>query len=389
MSKGVSLILLISFCFASCVSAQNHRFKISAELTALPDGIQFFLIRNEGANKADTVSRTLSRDGKFSFEGMLKKEGELYFVKMNTRVVKLSDGKISYLTLLLDHSNIILSGNMDQWPDVQIKGSKPTEEYREVTAQYKKDMSQKENGGDGSQNDPESRKSRIYKWVDNWVTTFPDSYASAWLIFRLHSSFDAHRASECYDKLAARVKESYYGVQLDNLIPLARKQREVAIGNIIPEFFIKTRDNKQLSIRDLAGKAKYTLIDFWAWWCAPCRKDVPKMKEVYEDFHSKGFNIISISTDYDVKKWNKAIQEDGTPWIHGIQVGDVSQYIFGLQAIPGYILINQKGEMIEQDCAISVFSKQSTSDGKYVVAENAKGLRKNLYEVIQDLLNSK
>ncbi|MNL37310.1 Thiol-disulfide oxidoreductase ResA [compost metagenome] len=138
-------------------------------------------------------------------------------------------------------------------------------------------------------------------------------------------------------------------------------------------------------------KSKYTLIDFWAWWCAPCRADIPNLKKVYTAFQNNGFNILSISTDPNEFKWKQALREENTSWTNGIQEGNPSKNIFGIIAIPAYILLNDKAEIIQMDMNSTLFAKNTlgTMNGSQVFLKDSKkrGLRgDDLYQVIEGLL---
>ena len=95
--------------------------------------------------------------------------------------------------------------------------------------------------------------------------------------------------------------------------------------------------------------AKLFLLDFWATWCGPCIAELPNIKEVYEKYHGKGFEIIGISLDTDEAALRKFIKENQLPWR---QVFDgkrwetplVQQY--GVRGIPAQFLIDQEGRVI-------------------------------------------
>ena len=88
------------------------------------------------------------------------------------------------------------------------------------------------------------------------------------------------------------------------------------------------------------------MIDFWASWCGPCRRENPYVKAAYEHYHAKGLEIIGISVDRDEAAWLAAVEEDGLPWTH---VRDVDHNVSGFYAveyIPSNFLFDQNGVMI-------------------------------------------
>lgn len=115
-----------------------------------------------------------------------------------------------------------------------------------------------------------------------------------------------------------------------------------------PEITAKNPEGKSLSLSTLKGNV--VLIDFWASWCAPCRKENPNVVKLYNKYHSKGFDIFSVSLDQDATAWKTAIQKDGLLWnnhvsdLMGWQSPLVKQY--GIQGIPYTVLINKDGKIV-------------------------------------------
>lgn len=115
-----------------------------------------------------------------------------------------------------------------------------------------------------------------------------------------------------------------------------------------PEITAKNPAGKELSLSSLKGKV--VLVDFWASWCAPCRKENPTVVKMYNKYHSKGFEIFSVSLDQDATAWKTAIQKDGLLWTNhvsdlmGWQSSIVKQ--FGIQGIPYTVLINKEGKIV-------------------------------------------
>ena len=91
------------------------------------------------------------------------------------------------------------------------------------------------------------------------------------------------------------------------------------------------------------------MVDFWASWCGPCRKENPNVVKVFNKYHSKGFEILSVSLDDNKEKWVAAIAKDGMPWNH---VSDLKGWecqaakLYGVDAIPFTVLLDKEGKII-------------------------------------------
>jgi thiol-disulfide isomerase/thioredoxin len=117
-----------------------------------------------------------------------------------------------------------------------------------------------------------------------------------------------------------------------------------------PQFPLKTIEGKEFNISTLKGKI--VLVDFWASWCGPCRKENPKIVAMYKKYKSKGFEIVSVSLDEEYKKWEEAILSDGLSWPHHISdLGGWQSYVireFGISSIPYTMILDRNGLLLAQ-----------------------------------------
>jgi len=118
-------------------------------------------------------------------------------------------------------------------------------------------------------------------------------------------------------------------------------------GAVAPDFVQKTPEGEDLKLSDLRGKV--VLVDFWASWCGPCRKENPHVKELYEKYNHRGFEILGVSLDRTKASWERAIKQDGLEWHH---VSDLKGWknevakMYSVSSIPHTILLDQEGRII-------------------------------------------
>ena len=122
------------------------------------------------------------------------------------------------------------------------------------------------------------------------------------------------------------------------------------IGGEAPDFAQNSPEGKKISLSSLRGKV--VLVDFWASWCGPCRKENPHVKEIYSKYKDKGFEIYAVSLDNNKMQWEGAIAKDGLPWKHVSELkgwkGAVSRQ-YNVSSIPQTFLLDKEGRIVATD----------------------------------------
>lgn len=129
--------------------------------------------------------------------------------------------------------------------------------------------------------------------------------------------------------------------------PIAPKASEQEAKKKAPDFQGKSPDGKVVTLQSALGKI--TLLDFWASWCPPCRKENPNVVKLYADYHAKGFNILGVSLDEDVTKWKAAIAKDKITWPQVSNLkgwNDPIAKLYGIEEIPTTFLLDAEGNII-------------------------------------------
>lgn len=160
------------------------------------------------------------------------------------------------------------------------------------------------------------------------------------------SSYSNPAIFRLFQGLESSIKQSITGSSVAEKYRVGMK---TAMGVRLEEFSSLDTNRKKLSLSDVKAKGKITLIDFWASWCLPCREENPHMIKVYNEFHTKGFEIMAVSLDKDEKSWKRAIKQDQLPWHHvsALQYWDepiVKQ--FGITGVPDSFLLDAEGRII-------------------------------------------
>ncbi len=143
--------------------------------------------------------------------------------------------------------------------------------------------------------------------------------------------------------------ESAYQEFLVAAKPESNNTKTISNKMKVPEIALKNPSGKVLKLSSLLGKV--VLIDFWASWCGPCRKESPSMVRIYQKFKNKNFEIFSVSLDEDKEAWTSAITQDQLGWkyhvseLKGWQSSVVQLY--GFNSIPHTVLIDTEGNLVQ------------------------------------------
>lgn len=138
------------------------------------------------------------------------------------------------------------------------------------------------------------------------------------------------------------IQNCYYLKQIQQKID---RLKAIAIGRPAPDFELNDLDGKGVKLSALKGK--YVLLDFWASWCGPCRKENPTVVKAYNNYKAKGFTVLGVSLDSSEPAWRKAVKEDGMPWVQVLNDKKVAaERLYEVKGIPANFLIDPQGKII-------------------------------------------
>ncbi len=186
------------------------------------------------------------------------------------------------------------------------------------------------------------------RFFDTVKTTFrkmtDDNRDSWWgpffMIYNL--SYLTEQDSTQYNLLMPAAQQSYYGRMVrEEIFPNDKTGEQMPLFTITES----ERGAAPLALAEVCKQNKYTLLDFWASWCGPCRKEIPNLKALYEQFHAKGLEILSVSIDKNVEQWRKACAEEQLPWLSYHDTEGVDG-LYKVQFIPAMFLLDSEGRLV-------------------------------------------
>lgn len=153
---------------------------------------------------------------------------------------------------------------------------------------------------------------------------------------------------DSYEEIVTNFKKEHpnteISIKLESRINLLRK---TSIGSIISNIKMPSKEGGIVQLKTV--KKKYTLIDFWASWCPPCRTESSLLNNLYSKYNAIGFEIYGISLDSKRQRWVDALGKDKRIWpnvstVEGFKTSVAQE--FGITALPTNFLINDKGEIV-------------------------------------------
>jgi len=257
--------------------------------------------------------------------------------------------------LLLDKGSLKISGDIDRFYELKVSGALENDllmQYR--TSLYAlPGIRPKATGNE--ENDKKDRavfavKQQLLKdsVLSGFVKTYPDHVAAAIAVYDMYVTYpDRSKAAERFKLLSPNVQKSIYGESIRAFIDAKVK---TDVGATAANFSLADKNGKLFSLIDFKGK--YVLIDFWASWCMPCRKENPNLIRAYQIYKDKGFTIAGLSMDIAAENWLTAVDQDKLPWLQLNDprgtTGKVAN-VYGVKSLPANFLVGPDGKIVAKN----------------------------------------
>jgi len=349
----------VIICSGTQSFAQNGKYLLKGNIPGTSGKIYLEHELNGNPVKIDSAKVF---NGEFVFKGSVKSPG---FYSLNNKSFKYP------IQFILENSAITVTKTADSLAMVEIKGSSAQEVYKsfykgpwkEITTTAgdiygRLDKAEKAAKAAGTKVDSLTRAGLDREFADldkknqmavkAYISQHSSSAGAAAIIYERFISYPNFPvARELFAGLTEEARQSDIG---DMITKALATDAKTAKGKAAPAISMTNKDGKIVHLSDFKGK--YVLIDFWASWCGPCRKENPNVVAAYKKYHDKGFEILGISLDSKKDAWLKAIEADGLTWTHvselkGWQNSAAKEY--GVTAVPASFLIDPNGNVVGKD----------------------------------------
>jgi peroxiredoxin len=359
--KKVLLILLGSITVISCNKVADNEFIITGKADGIKDGAEIYLNMQDstGIVHVDTVK---VKDGKFEMEGKLKNGPHLHFIQMKDVQggfpfvlesgeidIKINKDTIGKSTVYGTYSN----DKLTEYTEAYNKINKRMLDFQKTNMSKWKEAEVKKDTVTRNALIKENKKfqEEIKALSIGHIEKYPKSFISVYFLEQFSAQPDADKAKikKLYEALDPELKKTKPAKNvLKNMMMIeAQSTNGASVGMAAPDFIAPTPEGKPTSLKQSMGKV--TLVDFWASWCRPCREESPNVVALYNEFHARGLNIISVSLDLDAAEWKEAIAADKLAWTHVSNLKKWKDPIalqYQVQGIPATYLLDSNGIIV-------------------------------------------
>lgn len=183
-----------------------------------------------------------------------------------------------------------------------------------------------------------------------YILANPTKQTAAKLLYDFRYNLDEATQNE----IIAKADSAFKAVPgIDKMMAHLDVLKTVAVGKKFTDFEMADLKGKTHKLSEYVGNGKnIVLIDFWASWCPPCRRDMPMLVEAYKKYKNKGFEIVGISLDSKQEAWEKGIKDLNITWT---QLSDLQGWknagaaLYGVNSIPHTVLVDKDGTIIDKN----------------------------------------
>ena len=364
MKTQIIFIISIALLFSCKPSTTNYgdNYEVIVKADGVYDGLRAYLMKTENGRNRIATDTAVVFNGAFVFKGEIKG------AEMRSLTI---DGVRGQTSVFLEPGIIHVELYKDSIHKSKVEGTYNNAVFNDYKNQYQEKIeaidavrsqflnSNKDTEGlKALQKKGDSLRAQLKNFGYEFIKTNNDSDFSLFVLEGLTSQkgFDVELASNAFKNIEASIKTKNESNQLitDRIrqkIESNPNRPKIKIGMQAPDFTAPDPQGKQITLSEIKGKV--TIVDFWASWCKPCRIENPNLVKLYDKYHSKGLEIISVSLERGNQKafWIEAIKKDQLNWYNVSNLKfwqDPIAQAYSVNSIPATFILDENGTVVAE-----------------------------------------
>ena len=359
MKTQIISILVIALLFGCKPSTSNHEgeYEVFVKAEGVYDGLRAYLIKTENGRNRKATDTAIVFNGTFRFKGEIKG------AEMRALTI---DGVRGQTSVFIEPGNINIEIYKDSIHKSKVEGTYNNKVFNDYKNKYQEKTeaieavkaeflsSEKDSEGlKALQKKGDFLRAQLKNFGYEFIEENNDSDFSLFILEGLtgQKGFDLELASKAYENIEESIKtKNETNQQISNRIKEKIESNpnkaKIKIGMKAPDFSAPNPEGEQITLSKIKGKV--TIVDFWASWCKPCRIENPNLVKLYDTYHSKGLEIISVSLERGDQKafWIEAIKKDQLSWYNVSNLKfwqDPIAQAYSVNSIPATFILDENG----------------------------------------------
>lgn len=340
--------LFAAAAFVAC--SENKGYVVTGTVEGAADGDTVYLAAVEGRQLVNMDS-TVIQNGTFTFKGVqdtavsryitYKAEGKEglnidFFLENGKISINLSEGTNDSATGTL---------NNDAYQEIRVQVNEINGKMREIyESMSDTTLTDEQREAKGKEmNDLEEKQMAVVK---SGIAKNITNLAGVTLLKQNYYYMDVNELDPLMPQIPAAFDNDERIIRIKENV---EKMKATAVGQKFTDFEMQTPEGETVKLSDYVGKGKVVLVDFWASWCGPCRREMPNLVEAYAKYKGKNFEIVGVSLDQSGDSWKEAIQKLNITWP---QMSDLKYWncegarLYAVSSIPHTVLIDGEGVIL-------------------------------------------